>query len=145
MLAIRCYNLFTSSGDDDDCDRGELTAADAATDDERAAKTARLAPGANDDGILDAEEDDSCDHRAACHCSAGFASFVSKRSGSGSGMGSGSARSQRENGRPARRTGKRTSYVCLVRGCIKYKLEMGNYPALKVHYKHKHPRREAPT
>ena len=112
-------------------------ATDGATDGERAAKAARLDPGDDEDGILDAEEDLSCDHRAACHCSAGFASFVSKRSGL--------ARSQRERGPPARRTAKRTSYVCLVRGCIKYKLEMGNFPALKIHYKHKHPRREAPV
>ena len=124
-------------GDEDEGGSGETIAADRAADGERAAKTARLDPGDNEDGILDAEEDLSCDHRTACHCSAGFASFVSKRSGL--------VRSQRERGPPARRTAKRTSYVCLVRGCIKYKLEMGNFPALKIHYKHKHPRREAPA
>lgn len=33
------------------------------------------------------------------------------------------------------------SYACTVRGCVKYRIDMGNFSALKTHYKSKHPRR----
>lgn len=42
-----------------------------------------------------------------------------------------------------RRSIKMRSFACSVRGCVKYRIDMGNLNALKAHYKAKHPRRIA--
>lgn len=74
--------------------------------------------------------DEDCDH-ISCHCAMGFKSFSM-------------AAKTFNNQKSGVGVAKRTTYICAVRGCTKYQIDLGNLAALKQHYKKKHPRRESP-